>query len=136
MILGGQLAVRAVGHTAHRAGVDEQHLALAVPVLAGAAALRQEPQARRDLCGAEELTRQRDDAIHEVRLDDALPYLPFARLVRGHRAVGEDEADGAAGGEVVQEVLHPGEVRVAHRRERRRPSAGRPAAARHPSPRR
>ncbi len=42
-------------------------------------------------------------------------YLPFARLVRGHRAVGEDEADGAAGGEMVQEVLHPGEVRIAHR---------------------
>ena len=40
-------------------------------------------------------------------------YLAFAGLVGRHGAVGEDEAGGASGRQVVQEMLDPGEVGVA-----------------------
>ncbi len=40
-------------------------------------------------------------------------HVTFAGLVGGHAAIGEDEAGHALRGEVVDEVLHPGEVGVA-----------------------
>ncbi len=40
----------------------------------------------------------------------------FDELVGGHAAISEDEAGHAVGREVVDEVLHPGEVGVARRR--------------------
>ena len=43
--------------------------------------------------------------------------MPFAGLVGGHAAIGEDEAGHAVGREVVDEVLHPGEVGVAPGRD-------------------
>jgi len=43
----------------------------------------------------------------------AFRIFPFAGLVGGSAAVGEDEAGHAVGREVVDEVLHPGEVGVA-----------------------
>ena len=46
----------------------------------------------------------------------ALRISPSPRLIRGHGAIGEDEAGHAGGREVVDEVLHPGEVGVAARR--------------------
>ena len=55
----------------------------------------------------EELARQGD------HLDDVLAGFAFAGLVRGHGAVGEDEAGDAGGREVVDDVLDPGEVGVA-----------------------
>ena len=67
--------------------------------------------------GAEQLARQGDDAVHQVGLDQVLAYLTFARLVRRHGAVGKDEPRRAARRQVVQEVLHPGEVGVARWRD-------------------
>ena len=67
--------------------------------------------------GPEELARQGNHAVDEVGLDQVLADLPLARLVGRHRAVGQDEARGAAGRQVVEEVLHPGEVGVARRRD-------------------
>ena len=78
---------------------------------------RKEPEADRNLRRVEELAGQRDHAVHEVGLDDGLADLAFAGLVRGHRAIGEDEAGHAGRREVVDEVLHPGEVGVARRRD-------------------
>jgi hypothetical protein len=77
---------------------------------------REEPQADRDLRRVEELARQRDHAVHEVGLDDGLADLALAGLVGRHRAVGQHEAGDAGRREVVDEVLHPGEVGVARRR--------------------
>ena len=78
---------------------------------------REEPEADGDLRGVEELAGQGDHAVHEVGLDDGLADLAFAGLVGGHAAVGEDEAGEAGGREVVDEVLHPGEVGVARGRD-------------------
>ena len=107
----------AVDQRAELAGVDEQRLAAPVAerrpffLFAG-----EEPQADRDLRRVEELARQRHHAVHEVGLDDGLADLALARLVRRHRAVGQHEAGEAGGREVVDEVLHPGEVGVARGR--------------------
>jgi hypothetical protein len=46
----------------------------------------------------------------------ALADVAFARLIGGHAAIGEDEAGHAVGGEVVDEMLDPGEVGIALRR--------------------
>jgi hypothetical protein len=73
----------------------------------------EEPQADGDLRAVEELAGQRDHAVDEVGLDDGAADLALAGLVGGHAAVGEHEAGHAGGREVVDEVLHPGEVGVA-----------------------
>ena len=77
---------------------------------------RDEPQAHGDLCRVEQLTRQRDHAVHEVGLDELLADLALAGLLGRHRAVGEHEAGHARRREVVDDVLDPGEVGVARRR--------------------
>ena len=61
----------------------------------------------------EELRGQRDHARDQVRLDQRLADLALAGLLGGHRAVGEDHAGRAVGAEFVDDVLEPGEVRVA-----------------------
>ena len=76
----------------------------------------QEPQADRNLRRVEQLARQGHHAVHQVGLDDGLADLALAGLVGGHRAVGQHEAGDAVGREVVDEVLHPGEVGVARGR--------------------
>ena len=69
-----------------------------------------------DLGRVEELAGQGDHAVDQVRLNDRLADLALARLVRRHRAVGEDETGDPGRCQVVDEVLDPGEVRVARRR--------------------
>src|SRR5450759_5136183 len=120
-VLVAQLLVRAVDERAHLAGVDEQRLAAAVA--AGAAAprpvalvARQEPQAYGDLRRVEELAGQGDHAVDKVGLHELLADLPLTALLRAHRSVGEHEAGHALRRQVVDHVLHPGEVGVAHRR--------------------
>ena len=115
-VLVGQLAVHAVDHRAQLAGVDEERLAAPVAEAAVLLVAREEPEADRDLRRVEELARQRHHAVHQVGLDDGLADLALARLVGRHRAVGEHEAGEPGGREVVDEVLHPGEVGVARGR--------------------
>src|SRR3546814_18041495 len=78
----------------------------------------EEPQAGGDAGGEEELGRQRDDAIDQVGLDDALTDLALAAGAGGQRAVGHDETGHAAAVAVgrregVDEVLDPGVIGVA-----------------------
>ena len=88
------------------------------PELAAAGFIfRQEPKADGNLRAVEELAGEGDHAVDEVGLDEGLPDCPFAGLVGGHAAIGEDEAGHAVGREVVDEVLHPGEVGVAPGRD-------------------
>ena len=115
-LLVGQLAMGPVDQRAQLAGVDEQRLAPPVAEPAVALVAGEEPETDRDLGRVEELARQGDHAVDEVRLDDVLADLALARLVRAHRAVGEDEAGDPGRREVVDEVLDPGEVGVARRR--------------------
>ena len=128
----GQFAVDAVDEGAEFAGVDEEGLLCGATVpRAGLPSrvfvFREEPEADGNLRAVEELAGEGDHAVHEVGLDDGLADVAFAGLVGGHAAVGEDEAGHAVGREVVDEVLHPGEVGVALGRDadtasaRRRP---------------
>lgn len=88
----------------------------------GGFASRQEPEANGDLRAVEELAGEGDHAVHEIGFDEFLPDLAFAGLVGGHAAVGEDEAGHALRREVVDEVLHPGEVGVALGRDAKLPA--------------
>ena len=125
VVAAGKHAQRAGLHRAELAGVDEERLALAVPaavleVPAGLAA-GEEPEAGGDAGGQEELGRQRDDAVHQVGLDDALADVALAAGAGGERAVGHDEAGDSAAvpvrrGQMVDEVLDPGVVGVAEGR--------------------
>jgi hypothetical protein len=74
---------------------------------------RQEPKADGNLRAVEEPAGEGDHAVYEVGLDEGAADVAFAGLVGGHAAIGEDEAGHAVGREVVDEVLHPGEVGVA-----------------------
>jgi hypothetical protein len=127
----GELALGAVDHPPELASVDEQHLAAPVTESVVLLVAGQEPEADRDLRRVEELAGEGDHAVHEVGLDDGLPDLALAGLVRGHRTVGEDEAGLAGRRQVVDEVLHPGEVRVARGRRAVLPAdvVGEPVAA-------
>ena len=121
-VLRGQVAVGSVRHVSELAGVDEQYLSAAVAAVAVAPPAGQEPQAGGYLGRSEELAGQCDDAVDEVGLDQVLADLALARLARRHGAVGEHEAGDPAGRQMVQEVLHPGEVGVARRRDAVLPS--------------
>ena len=88
----------------------------------GALVFREEPEADGNLRGVEKLAGQGDHAVHEVGLDDGAADVAFAGLVGGHAAIGEDEAGHAVGREVVDEVLHPGEVGVALGRDAELPA--------------
>ena len=74
---------------------------------------RKEPEGDGNCGGVKELGGEGDDAVDEVSLDDGFADVAFTGGVGGKRAVGHDKAGGAAGGEVVDEVLDPGVVGVA-----------------------
>ena len=77
-VVTGQLPVGAVHHASQLAGVDEQHLAPPVPVLAASTVPGQEPEADGYLRGVEELAGQGHHAVHEVRLYEVLANLALA----------------------------------------------------------
>src|SRR5450756_949016 len=112
-VLVGELAVRAIHQRAHLAGIDEEGLAAAITEAAVASVGGEEPEADRDLGRVEELARQRDHAVDQVRLDDRAADLALTRLVRRHRPIGEHEAGDPGRRQVADEVLNPGEVRIA-----------------------
>jgi len=112
-ILLPQFAVGRVNHSPEFTSVNEKHLvsSVAEPVVAFVPAKK--PETYRNRRRVEKLAGERDHAVHEVGFDDGFANLAFAAGVGGHRAVGEDEAREAGRGEMVEEVLHPGEVGVA-----------------------
>ena len=114
-LLAGQFAVGAIDHMAEIAGVDEQDFA-------ALASARKEPQADGDLRAVEQLPRQGDHALDQIRFDQLLADRHFGGGAGGHGAVGEHESRHAAGREMVNDVLHPGEVRVAARRRAEAPA--------------
>jgi len=71
---------------------------------------RDEPEADGDLSGIEKLPGHRHHAVHQVGLDDVLADFALARLVGGHRTVGQNKASRAVRGQVVDKVLDPDEV--------------------------
>ena len=134
----GELAVDAVDEGAEFAGVDEEGFAASIAelrpphpgplprsggegVLAGFA-LCQEPEADGNRRAVEELAGEGDHAVHEVGLDEGAADVAFAGLVGGHAAIGEDEAGHALRREVVDEMLHPGEVGVTLGRDAKLPA--------------
>ena len=110
-VLFAQVAVLAVHHVAHVAGVDEERLAF----LLFAAAY--EPERDGDGDAVEELGGHGDYAFDEVRFDDAFADFAFATGLSAESAVRKDEPDFSAGREVVNHVFNPREVRVACGRE-------------------
>ena len=52
--------------------------------------------------------------MNEIGFDDVLADFSFARLVRRHRSVREHETCETVRREMVNDVLHPGKIRVAH----------------------
>ncbi len=127
-VLLGEFTVNAVDKRAHLAGVDEERFTAAVAEaigdaavgvgdFAGGLAAGEEPEADGDLGAIEELAGEGDHAVDEVGFDEGFADLAFAGLIRGHAAIGEDEAGHAMRGEVVDEVLNPGEVGIALRRD-------------------
>ena len=117
LVFGQLLLLARAGHqSAHLACVDEQHFALPFAVPVAVPVLGDEPQTDRDAGVIEQPVRHRDNAVHQVRLDQPFAYLALAARLRRQRPVGEDEPGGPPGRQVVDEVLHPSEVGVALRR--------------------
>jgi len=110
-VLFAEVAVLAVHHVAHIAGVNEERFAF----LFFAAAY--EPERDGDGDAVEELGGHGDYAFDEVRFDDAFADFAFAAGLGAECAVRKDEPDFSAGREVVNHVLDPCEVRVACGRE-------------------
>lgn len=110
-VLFAEVAVLAVHHVAHVAGVNEERLTF----LFFAAAY--EPERDGDGDAVEELGGHGDYAFDEVRFDDAFADFAFAAGLGAECAVRKDEPDFSAGREVVNHVFDPCEVRVACRRE-------------------
>ena len=115
-VLVRELPVSPIHHPPDLPRVDEQNLPGPIAERAPSPIACEKPQARRDLGRVEELAGQGHHAVHEVGLDQLLPDLPFSRLVGRHRSVREHESRHSPRREVVDHVLHPGEVRVARRR--------------------
>ena len=109
----GQFPVGAVHHAAQLTGVNEQDFTATVACRVASSGAGQEPQAGGNLRRIEELSGQRHHAVHQIRLNQVFANNAFVRLVRRHGAVGEHEAGGAGGRQMMDDVLHPGEVGVA-----------------------
>ena len=60
-----------------------------------------------------ELGRQRDDALHQVGLNESPADVALAAGIGTHGTVGEQQRHRAIGCEVVEHVLHPRKVGVA-----------------------
>src|SRR5262249_38735103 len=102
---------------------DEERLARAGPPAVSRILVRDEPERDRDLRRIEEPIGKRDDALDEIGLDDRPADLALAALARAERSVCEDEARRARRREMGDDVLYPGEVRVAPGREAEREAA-------------
>lgn len=110
-VLFAEVAVLAVHHVAHIAGVNEERLAF----LLFASAYK--PERDGDGDAVEELGGHGDYAFDEVRLDDAFADFAFTAGLGAESTVRKDKPDFSAGREVVDHVFDPREVRVACRRE-------------------
>ena len=110
-VLFAEVAVLAVHHVTHVAGVDKERLAFLLFAAAD------EPERDGDGDAVEELGGHGDYAFDEVCFDDAFADFAFAAGLRAEGAVCKDEPDFSAGREVVNHVFNPCEVRVARGRE-------------------
>ena len=121
-VLGGEIAQHAVFHVAELAGVDEERFAAAVALAACPARrplrlflVRNQMQAGiwvlvKSWPGSATMHSTRSASIEARRMS------PSSLELRTHRAVGEQQRHGAIRRQVVEHVLHPGEVGVALRR--------------------
>ena len=112
-------------HRTEVAGIDEKDFFLAVFEVVILAVAGDEPEAGEDSGVVEEL-------VNQFRLDDGLADVTLAAAVGRRRTVGQHQPQGAVEGEMVDHVLHPGEVGVAGG-ALHIASAGRRAAARRTS---
>ena len=103
----------AVHHTTELACVDEKDPSAAVAVFVIFLVAGKKPEACGNLRRIEELAGQGDHTVYEIGFDDVLSDFTLARLVRRHRAVREDKTCKPVRREMVDDVLHPGEVGVA-----------------------
>ncbi len=120
-VVRGKVTQYAVFHVAQLAGVDEQEFAAPVALFlvqrkAVPFVLGQKPDTGRDLGVGEQLTGQRDHALHVVILDQPFADFAFVVGVGAHRAVGQQQCHAAGGRQVPEHVLQPGKVGVALRR--------------------
>lgn len=106
-VLLAEVAMLAVYHVAHVAGVDKERLAFLLFAAAD------EPERDGDGDAVEELGGHGDYAFDEIRFDDAFADFAFAAGLRAECAVRKDESNFSAGCEVVNHVFDPCEVRVA-----------------------
>lgn len=95
----GKVALRAVFHVAHRAGVDKEGFAVA------RFGFVQQPDAGGDLGVGEELAGQGYHRFDEVGFDEGAADVAFAAALAAHRAVGEQERHAPGRGEVVEHML-------------------------------
>ena len=110
-VLFAEVAVLAVHHVAHVAGVNEERLAFLL------FAATYKPERDGDGDAVEELGGHGDYAFDEVGFDDAFADFAFAAGLGAESAVRKDESNFSAGCEVVNHVFDPCEVRVACGRE-------------------
>ncbi|MGQ4810040.1 hypothetical protein NKDENANG_03485 [Candidatus Entotheonellaceae bacterium PAL068K] len=107
-----------VFHIAQVAGVDEKDFATSVSELVTRFfVFGKEPDARGDLGVGKQLAGERHHAFNAVFFKQAFADFAFIVGIGTHRAVGEQQAHAAVGGQVVEHVLHPGEVGVASGRD-------------------
>ena len=102
-----QFTLHAGNHVAQLARVDEQHLALALFLLA------QKPQAGRNLRVEKQLPRQRHHHLHHIGIYYGSADHALVVLAGTHAAVGQHDASTPGGLQVVQHVLQPGIVGIA-----------------------
>src|SRR5437660_1565245 len=102
----------AVNQVPKLAGVYEQGFAAAVAVFVVFLIAGQEPETGGNGRRIKELAREHNHAVHEVGFNDVLSDFAFAGLIGRHGAVGEDKAGDTGGREMIDDVLHPGEVGV------------------------
>ncbi len=76
-------------HLAHLTCIDEERLAT-LRLIA-----REEPQRDRNARAIEKLVRQRDNALHEVCIDDVATYITFATRLTRERTIGQHQTNGA-----------------------------------------
>lgn len=95
--------------------IDEQDFIFTRMVVVACAVHK--PQRRRNLGIQKQFGGQVDDAVDQVALgDQAFADVAFAGGFRGQRTFGQYHTGDAAGRQVVDEMLQPGEIGVARRR--------------------
>lgn len=106
-----KITVFAVNHMAHLAGINENRFAFLLFIL------RDKPEGNWNRNTIEKLSRQSNNAFHEVGFDNLFTDITFTTRLRRKCTIRQYETNLTVRGKVINHMLNPSEVGIVCRRK-------------------